>query len=63
MDCKSDIKSRIGNAKGKMIRLDNIWKDRNIPTPLKLDIMKSLVWSVLLYGVEGWTLTLVCSQG
>lgn len=55
-DCTPDIKARIGNAKGKMMQLENIWKDRNLSTPLKLQILKALIWSVLLYGAEGWTL-------
>ena len=39
-----------------MIQLNNIWKNRGIPTHLKMDILKTLIWPVLLYGSEAWTL-------
>jgi len=31
-------------------------KDRNIKTATKVKVMKSMVWALLQYGVEGWTL-------
>jgi len=34
----------------------SIWKDRNIKTATKIKVMKSVVWAVFQYGVEGWTL-------
>ena len=43
-------------AKNKMVQLNNIWKDRSIPTDLKMNILKSLIWPVMLYGSEAWTL-------
>ena len=43
-------------AKQKSIELNNIWKDRGIPTALKMTILKCLVWPVVLYGCEAWTL-------
>ena len=54
--CSKDIKTRIGMAKNKMIQLNNIWKNRGIPLYLKMNILKSLIWPVLLYGSEAWTL-------
>ena len=54
--CTKDIKTRIGMAKQKMVQLNNVWKDRGIPTHLKVNIMKCLIWPVLLYGSEAWTL-------
>ena len=43
-------------AKRKMIDLRNIWKDKDLSFPLKLKIMKVLVWTTITYGAEGWTL-------
>lgn len=53
--CTKDIKTRIGMAKGRMIQLNNIWKDHSIPLDLKTKILKCLVWPVMLYGCESWT--------
>ena len=43
-------------AKQKMIQLNNIWKDRGIPIFLKIDILKCLIWPVVTYGCEAWTM-------
>ncbi|GFS25972.1 hypothetical protein ElyMa_001702000 [Elysia marginata] len=37
--CSKDIKMRIGKAKKKMIELNNVWKDHNIPIELKLKLL------------------------
>lgn len=54
--CSKDINARIGQAKQKMVQLNNIWKDKSIPTQLKLKILKCLIWPVMLYGCSSWTL-------
>ena len=54
--CQADVKARIAMAKKKMLQLNNIWKDRGIPNQLKIQILKCLVWPVMLYGCEAWTL-------
>lgn len=54
--CSKDVKTRIAMAKRKMIELNNIWKDRSIPTVLKVQLLKGLIWPVMLYGCEAWTL-------
>jgi len=43
-------------ARRKAVVLASIWKDRNIKTATKDKVMKSMVWAVFQYGVEGWTL-------
>ena len=53
--CRKDITTRIGMAKQRMVQLNNIWKDRSIPTNLKMKILKCLVWPIMLYGCEAWT--------
>ena len=54
--CSIDVKTRIAMAKRKMVDLNNIWKDRGIPTKLKTQLLKSLIWPVMMYGCEAWTL-------
>ena len=55
-DCGFDVRTRIGMAKDRMLQLTNVWKDNNVSRQLKLRLMYALVWSVLLYGAESWTL-------
>ena len=43
-------------AKQKMVQLNTIWKDRGITKDLKVKILKCLIWPVVLYGCEAWTL-------
>ena len=56
-NCSKDTRSRIGMAKKRMLDLVPIWKDRGITKDLKMKLVRSLVWTVLTYGAEGWTLT------
>ena len=39
-----------------MLDLVPIWKDREINKDLKMKLVRSLVWTVLAYDAEGWTL-------
>ena len=39
-----------------MLQLNNIWKDRGIPVTLKVKLLKCLIWPVMIYGSEAWTL-------
>ena len=55
-NCSNDIKSRIAIAKKRMIDLQVIWNDTNLSIQLKMKLVKTLVWSALLYGAESWTL-------
>ena len=43
-------------VKKKMTDLVTIWKDQDLSTRLKIKIMKTLVWSTVMYGSEGWTM-------
>ena len=53
--CSEDIKA-IGRAKKATMELDTIWKDRGIRKELKMKLVKALIWPVITYGAEGWTL-------
>ena len=54
--CPEDIKARIGKANKATMELDTIWKDRGIRKSLKMKLVKALIWPVITYGAEGWTL-------
>ena len=55
-NCSKDIKSRIAIAKKRMVDLQVLWNDKNLSMPLKMKLVKTLVWSALVYGAESWTL-------
>ena len=38
------------------MELDTSWKDRGIRKELKMKLVKALIWPVITYGAEGWTL-------
>jgi len=54
-DYANEIKRRIAMARQKTVELTTIWKDKNVTSALKIRVMKSMVWAVFQYGVEGWT--------
>ena len=43
-------------AKNKMIQLNTIWKDHSIPVTLKIRLLQCLIWPVLMYECESWTI-------
>jgi len=52
--CTTEIRRRICLAKEKTVKLDTFWRSRYIKKALKVRLIKSLVWSVFLYGAESW---------
>ena len=54
--CTDDGKYRIGKALGAMQNLNDIWKSKDISTSTKIQLYKSLILSILMYGSETWTL-------
>jgi len=55
-DCTNEIKRHIAMVRQKAVELTTIWKDKNVTSALKIRVMKSMVWAVFQYGLEGWTL-------
>lgn len=43
-------------AKGAMGKLTKVWKDRNITKNTKARLVRTLIFSIFLYGVETWTI-------
>ena len=54
--CSKDIKTRVAIAKKKTLDLTNVWKNRNIEKNVKIKLVKTLIWSVITYGAEAWTM-------
>ncbi len=55
-DSTPEISVRLAIARDTTSQLLGLWKAKEISLQLKKQLMKSLVWSVALYGSESWTL-------
>lgn len=55
-DCGKEIKRRIAKAAGAMAGFGSIWRSREISIQTKIKIIKTCIFSVLLYACETWTL-------
>ena len=54
-DCSHEIKRRLLLGKKVMTNLDNIFKSRDITLPAKVRLVKAMVFPVVMYGGESWT--------
>ena len=54
-DCSHEIKRRLLLGKKVMTNLDSILKSRDITLPTKVCLVKALVFPVVMYGCESWT--------
>ena len=54
-DCSHEIKRRLLLGRKVMTNLDSIFKSRNITLPTKVCLIKALVFPVVMYGCESWT--------
>ena len=54
-DCSHEIKRRLLLGRKVMTNLDSILKSRDITLPTKVHLVKSMVFSVVMYGCESWT--------
>ena len=50
-----EIKRRLLLGKKVMTNLDNIFKSRDITLPTKVRLVKAMVFPVVMYGCESWT--------
>ena len=55
-DCSHEIKRRLLLARKAMINLDSILKSRDITLSTKVHLVKALVFPVVMYGCESWTI-------
>ena len=54
-DCSHEIKRRLLLGRKVMTSLDSIFQSRDITLPTKVHLVKSIVFSVVMYGCESWT--------
>ena len=54
-DCSHEIKRCLLLGRELMTNLDNILKSRNITLPTKVHLVKAMVFPVVMYGCESWT--------
>ena len=54
-DCSHEIKRRLLLGRKVMTNLDSISKSRDITLPTKVSLGKAMVFPVVLYGCESWT--------
>ena len=55
-DCSHEIKRRLLLGMKVMTNLDSILKSRDIMLPTKVCIVKSMVFPIVMYGYESWTI-------
>ena len=55
-DCSHEIKRRLLFEKKAMTNLDNILKSRDITLPTKARLVRAMVFPVVMYGCESWTI-------
>ena len=54
-DCSHGIKRRLLLGRKVMTNLDSIFKSRDITLPTKVHLVKAMVFPVIIYGCESWT--------
>ena len=54
-DCSHEIKRRLLLGRKVMTKLDSIFKNRDITLPTKVRLVKAMVFPVVMYGCESWT--------
>ena len=54
-DCSHEIKRRLLLGRKVMTNIDSIFKSRDITLPTKIHLVKAMVFPVVTYGCESWT--------
>ena len=54
-DCSHEIKRRLLLGRKVMTNLDSIFKSLDITLPTKIQLVKAMVFPVVMYGCENWT--------
>ena len=55
-DCSHEIKRHLLLARKVMTNLDSILKNRDMTLPTKVHLVKAMVFPVVMYGCESWTI-------
>ena len=59
-DCGHEIKRHLLLRREVMSNLDSIFKSRDITLPTKVRLVKAVVFPVVMYGCESWTVKAEC---
>ena len=62
-DCSHEIKRRLLLGRKVMTNLDSILKSRDITLPTKIHLVKAMVFPIVMYGCENWTVKKAKHQG
>ena len=54
-DCSHEIKRHLLFGRKAMTNLDSIFKSKDITWPMKVHLVKAMVFPVVMYGCESWT--------
>ena len=55
-DCRQEIKRRLLLGRKAVTNLDSILKSRDVTLPTKVCLVKAMVFPVVMYGCESWTI-------
>ena len=55
-DCSREIKRRLLLGREVMTNIDSILKSKDITLPTKVRLIKAMVFPVVMYGCESWTI-------
>ena len=55
-DCSQEIKRRLHPGRKAITKLDSVLESRDITLPTKVPMVKSVVFPVVMYGCESWTI-------
>ena len=56
-NCSHEIKRHLLLVRKPMSNLDSILKSRDITLPTKVHLVKAMIFTVVMYGCESWTIT------
>ena len=60
--CSHEIKRRLLLGRKVMTNLDSILKSRDISLPTRVHLVKAMVFTLVMYGCEGWTVKKIISR-
>ena len=55
-DCSHEVERRLLLGRKVMTKVDSIFKSRDITLPTKVHLVKAMVFPVVIYGCESWTI-------
>ena len=55
-ECSHEIKRRLLLGRKVMTNLDSVLKSRDITLPTKVHLVKAMVFPIVIYGFESWTI-------